>query len=119
MGVTKRNIAAAIILSIVTCGIYGLYWLVCLADDVNKATGTTDGTSGGMVLVLSIITCGIYGLYWAYKTGEKIDDLRVQRGLSSGSRGLVFLLLNFFGLSIITFALIQSELNDFADAQNV
>lgn len=71
--IQQRNIAVCIILSIVTCGIYGLYWLVCLTNDTNTAAGTTDGTSGGMVLLLTIVTCNIYSLYWGYKQGEKID----------------------------------------------
>ena len=31
--IQQRNIAVCIILSIVTCGIYGIYWLICLNDD--------------------------------------------------------------------------------------
>ena len=30
--IQQRNIAVCIILSIVTCGIYGLYWLAGLPD---------------------------------------------------------------------------------------
>ena len=37
--VTQRNIALCIILSIVTCGIYGLIWLVFLTDDTNTVCG--------------------------------------------------------------------------------
>lgn len=36
MGVVKqRDIVVAIILSIVTCGIYGIYWTICLVNEVN------------------------------------------------------------------------------------
>ena len=48
-----------IILSIVTFGIYGLYWLYCLASDVNTLTGE-ENSSGFKVLILSIITLGLY-----------------------------------------------------------
>ena len=68
--IQQRNIALCIILSIITCGIYGLYWFVCLTNDTNAAADT-EGTSGGVALILTIITCNIYGLYWAYKQGEK------------------------------------------------
>lgn len=115
MGIVKRNVALAIVLTIVTCGIYGIYWYICLADDVNRAMETPEGTSGGMVFLFTLITCGIYGLYWAYKTGEKLDDLRVKRGLSAGNKAILYLILNFIGLSVVTYALIQSDLNDFAD----
>lgn len=77
--IQKRSIPLCIILSLVTCGIYGLYWLVCLANDINTASGRDNDTSGGMVLLLSIITCNIYGLYWMYKAGEKVDEARAAR----------------------------------------
>ena len=112
--IQQRNIAVCIILSIVTCGIYGLYWLVCLTNDTNTAAGTTDGTSGGMVLLLTIVTCHIYMLYWGYKQGEKIDQVKSQRGFPSGSNGIAYLLLCLFGFSIVAYALMQDELNKIA-----
>ena len=44
--IQKRDIAICIILSLVTCGIYGLYWLSCLADDVNTVSDNPGDTSG-------------------------------------------------------------------------
>ncbi|MFR0865774.1 MAG: DUF4234 domain-containing protein [Eubacterium sp.] len=76
--VKNRNIALCIILSLVTCGIYGLYWFVCLTDDTNTISGEP-GTSGVVALVLTIVTCGIYGFYWAYKCGDKIDAAHQKR----------------------------------------
>ncbi|MEG1477520.1 MAG: DUF4234 domain-containing protein, partial [Oscillospiraceae bacterium] len=55
----NRNIALCIVLSIVTCGIYDLYWWACLADEGNIGAGVP-GTSGIGVVLLSFITCGIY-----------------------------------------------------------
>ena len=103
--IQKRNIAVCILLSLVTCGIYGLYWLACLANDTNTASGRSNDTSGGMVI------------YWMYKAGEKIDAARQMRGLPSQNNGLVYLLLTLFGFSIIAWALLQNELNNMSDAR--
>ena len=105
-----RSIGMSILLTIITCGIYGLYWLVCLNDDVAEYTGEY-GTSGGMVLLFSILTCGIYLLYWSYKTGEKLDRVRFNKGVPTGSLSILYLILAIIGLSIVNYALIQSELN--------
>ena len=70
MPITKRNLATCIILSIVTCGIYSLYWFIVITDDAKNASNDVSGASGGTALLLSIVTCGIYGIYWAYKQGE-------------------------------------------------
>ena len=112
--VKNRNIALSIILSLVTGGIYGLYWFVCLTDDTNTISGEP-GTSGVVALVLTIVTCGIYGLYWAYKCGEKIDAAHQKNGEPSSNGGVLYLILFIFG-GIIAYALIQNEINKFANA---
>lgn len=65
--IKERSIVLYIILSIITCGIFGLYWFVCITEDTNAAADVA-GTSGGLALLFTIITCGIYGFYWAYKS---------------------------------------------------
>ena len=54
--IERRNIAVCIVLTLVTCGIYGIYWIVCLTNDVNTVSGDVNGTSGGMVVLLTIVT---------------------------------------------------------------
>lgn len=111
--IQKRNIAVCIILFIVTCGIYGIYWFICLNNDTNTASNTF-GTSGGVAFLLTLVTCGIYGIYWAYKQGEKIDVAKRNRGISSSNSGILYLILSLFGFSIIAWALMQNELNQLA-----
>ncbi len=110
--VKEKNIALCIVLSLVTCGIYGIYWFVTLTDDTNTIAGEP-GTTGVMAFVLTIITCGIYGLYWAYKCGEKIDKAHQNRGEAASNGGILYLILFIFG-GIIAYALIQNEINKFA-----
>lgn len=111
--IQRRSIAVCIILSIVTCGIYGIYWFICLSNDANTASNTF-GTSGGIAFLLSIITCNIYGIYWAYKQGEKIDAAKCNRGIPSSNSGVLYLILWLFGFGIIAEALMQNELNALA-----
>ena len=112
--IERRNIAVCIVLTLVTCGIYGIYWIVCLTNDVNTGSGDVNGTSGGMVVLLTIVTCGIYGIYWAYKQGEKLDFTKNNRGIPSSNSGVLYLILQIFGFGIIAYALMQNELNKLA-----
>ena len=112
--IERRNIAVCIVLTLVTCGIYGIYWIVCLTNDVNTGSGDVNGTSGGMVVLLPIVTCGIYGIYWAYKQGEKLDFTKHNRGIPSSNSGGLYLILQIFGFGIIAYALMQNELNKLA-----
>ena len=110
--VAKRELVKAIILSIVTCGIYGIYWFIKLTDEMNAMTENTVDTSGGMAFLLTLITCGIYGYYWAYKMGQKKDYLM---GQQSGSSGILYLVLMLFGLGIVVYALAQDGINKAID----
>ena len=39
-----RSVGMCVVLSIITCGIYGIYWYYCLNEDINEVTGRP-GTS--------------------------------------------------------------------------
>jgi len=105
-GITERSIVLAIIFSIITCGIYGLYWMYKMNEDLNQITGDTAATSGGLVIVFSIITCGIYGWYWSYKMGQKVDNLT-----GSDSNKILFIVLAILALSIVNLAIMQDTVN--------
>jgi uncharacterized Zn finger protein (UPF0148 family) len=61
--IERHNIVLDVLLSLVTCGLYQLYWLYRQASDVNallSSKGEKELTSPGMVLLLDIVTCGVY-----------------------------------------------------------
>lgn len=107
----KRSIGLSIFLSIITCGIYGLYWFVVMTNETNTLAGKPD-TSGGVCVLLNIVTCGIYGIYWSYRMGQKIQEIKTNKNMAVDSNlPILYLILSIFGLQIITYALVQNELN--------
>lgn len=110
----ERNIAVAIILSIVTCGIYGIYWFIVLTDDARLASGDQQAPSGGIAFLLTLVTCGIYGIYWAYKMGKTLVMAKQKAGLNVEDNSVLYLILQLFGLGIVNYALMQNELNQLA-----
>lgn len=110
--VKERSVVLCIILSIITCGLYGIYWFISLTNDVNYISGE-EGTSGGLAFLLTIITCSIYGFYWAYKMGEKLDTAKQKKGIPAGNGGILYLILFIFG-GFIAYAVIQHEVNKLA-----
>lgn len=107
----QRSIPLYIVLTLVTCGLFGLYWFIVLTDETNEATGETQLAGGALALILTIITCNIYGWYWAYKMGEKVDSIKSQNGQPAGNTGILFIILQVLGLGIINYALAQDALN--------
>lgn len=118
-GIKKRSVALAIILSLVTCGVYWIYWFVVLTNEMNKASGKENETSGGVALLLSFVTCGIYDIYWFYKMCQKraiIENRKPSKGL------WVFLAIIGFRIpfiSMVLYGLLQSSLNRAIDRDNV
>ena len=106
-------VVLAIILSLLTCGIYSLYWFIVLTDDANKVSGEND-TSGGLALPLTLVTCGIYGFFWYYKMGKKLYTAGQRSGKDISDNSVLYILLGLFGLGIVNYALIQNDLHKFA-----
>ena len=77
----KRNLALCVIFSIITFGIYAIYWFIKINNDANELANPPKRTSGGVAFLLTLITCGIYGIYWAYKMGKQLDSALEQRGM--------------------------------------
>ena len=115
MPINKRNLAVSIILTIVTCGIYGIYWFIVMTDDTKNVSGDINGASGGVAFLLTLVTCNIYGYYWAYKQGERIDNAKNARGIPSSNSNVLYLILAIFGLYIVVYILTQDSLNKIAD----
>ena len=113
--ITKRDIVVSIILSVVTCGIYALYWFVCLTDDSNALSKDEKTTSGGIAVILSIVTCWIYGVYWNYKLGKKLFEAGQLYNKNIGDNSILYLILSIFGFGIVSYCIAQSDINKFAN----
>lgn len=87
----KRSIGLMILLSIVTLGIYALYWYISFQIQLKEKTD--EGFRGFMHFLMTIITLGIYGLYWQYAAGKRLAKL----GASDNSALYLILSLVTFG----------------------
>lgn len=109
----ERNIVVCILLSLITCGIYSIYWFIVMTDESNMVSDEQTA-SGGMAFLFTIITCGIYFYYWNYKMGQKLHQAGQKYNKPIGDNSIVYLLLSIFGLGIINYCIIQSDLNRFS-----
>ena len=113
--IQKRNLALYIILTFVTCGLFGIYWFCTLNDDTNKVSGHPEEMRGIVALILTNVTCGIYGLIWSYNMGTRIDEAKTKRGMPGGNSGTLYLILALVGFGWIAEIILQSELNKLAE----
>ena len=115
MNIEKRDLILAIVLSIVTCGIYQIIWFIKLTDEINEVTGKEDSISGALYFVASLFTCGLFLFFWGFKIGEKVEKLNG----SSENYSIIYLVLHFFALDIVILALTQDKLNQYLDKSNI
>lgn len=113
--ITNRSVALSIVFSIITCGLYGIYWFYTITEDVSKLSGDRDFV-GLKHLLLTLVTCGIWSYIWAYQLGKHLEVVHYQRKQYSQDHSVLYLVLMLFGMGIITYALAQSEINKYAHA---
>ena len=108
-----RNIGISIILSLITFGIYALYWQYKQMKILNAWIGREEHVFWNWFL-LSIVTCGIYEVFEEYKMSQSINwvenkyNLPVHRNLP-----ITAVLLTLFRLGIVTTAIQQHYINRF------
>lgn len=105
--IVPKSIAMCIFLTIITFGIYGLFWMYRLNNEVNELAQDPIAPGGGMVIFLCFVTLGIYSFFWLYKMGQKCDMIKQV----NGSSGILYLILGIIGLGIVSYALIQDTIN--------
>ncbi len=108
MQIKKRNIGVCLLLSIVTLGIYDIYWMYLLVKNTRLIQNDTGDCIGEM---LCLIFVPFYSLYWWYTRGEKVKNEFCDHNCNSTGNGIVYLILAFFYLNIVSMLIMQSDFN--------
>lgn len=111
----KRDPVMVLILGILTCGIYALYWVYKTSSEIKDALGRDD-INPVLDTALSFITCYLWLIYLAYKYPQLLLQLQERAGVPRNDISLISLILAIVGLVPISFFMIQSELNKVWDA---
>lgn len=109
----RKNIALCIVLSFITFGIYQLFWIYSLCKKIRLLAGADTNIAGEYLLLIFI---PFYNIYWGYTRGKQMHESMLRRGIAAGDSSIAYLVLNIFELNIVTYALIQNDLNKVADA---
>jgi hypothetical protein len=114
--VGERGIPLNIVLSVLTCGLFTIYWFIVLAGDIKRLRGGTK-PNGVTDLILGIITCGIYLWYCYYQYPKYIVEIQEKRGVTVNDISTLSLIVGILGLGIVSLALIQNEVNKIVTAR--
>ncbi len=107
----RRSILSGILLSIITCGIFGLYWQYKQMETVNAWLERND-YSFWLWFFLCILTCGIFGIFYEYKMACGINEVQHNQGILHDSNlPIVCVLLAICSIGIASLAIQQYQIN--------
>jgi hypothetical protein len=105
------DVAVGIILSVITCGLYNIYWNYRQMEAMNALLGRQEFNFAKWA-ILTLITCGIYHIYYEYRMGSELQTWLTQNGRPvNPNLAIVGLVLSMMGLTVVADAVYQHELN--------
>lgn len=94
-----RTFGTYILFSILTCGIYSIFFFYGLVNDLNTACEPMERQDENwkspnyiLLVIFSLLTCGIYALYWLYKQGNRIQIIGKRYGIDISENGTTLLM---------------------------
>lgn len=110
-GIRAGSIPVMILLTIVTCGIYGWVWYYRMIRNMRIINGEDTSCAGEFLLFMFI---PFYFIYWYYTRGKRFAQSAQARGYAVEDRSTLYLILGLVGFSVINLCLIQSDFNGIA-----
>ena len=105
------SIPLYLILTLITCGLFNLYWNYKQMEACNLLLKRED-FKFVYWLLFSILTCGIYHIYYQYKMGAAIMEIQKNTNeLIFDSLPIISCLATIFGMSIVVDCIHQHEIN--------
>ncbi len=106
---TNKSVVSVIILSIVTCGIYGLIWYWNAISELYRAGGKS---IGNLEPVIQFILLFFYvgGIFFAINADDNLNEVKRQRGIPTSDNKTLYIILALL-FPIAMMALVQDEMN--------
>lgn len=122
--VERRDPVLVVILSIVTCGIYLIFWYARIYDELITLTGKTPtGNTFILDFLLFFLTLGVWGIYVDYRISHHLNDLQEERGMTVNDTAALVVVLDvaaYFTIAFTSFlssAIQQDLLNRMMERQ--
>jgi hypothetical protein len=126
MAIEKRSLLKFVLLTIVTLGVYQLFFIYKLAKDVNTICKEDGKKTGGLLayIFLGMITFGIYQYVWIYMLADRLQDNAQRYNITIKEGPSMILLwytvgtLIFFAGPFIAVHIVIKNINALADEYN-
>ena len=106
--VRKRNIGVCIFLSIITFGLYKIYWDYLLVKNVRAVDKDYSNCTGE---VLCLVFIPFYNIYWWFTRGRLVSERFAEHGFKTAGNKILLMLMAIFGLDIVSMSIMQHDFN--------
>ncbi len=106
--INRRKVGICILFSLLTFGIYMIYWKYLTIKNIKSIQGK-EGKCAGELLCLVFIP--FYSLFWWYTRGKTVKIMFNKSGFSVLGNEIIYLIFDFIGLSIVSLSIMQNDFN--------
>lgn len=110
--IQKRSVLSVILLSIVTCGIYMVWWTYVTCSALQREGGKT--SIPPVVTTLLMLFTGFGGILLGIDADDNVNAIKAARGMYTTDNKVLWIVLGFF-FPIVTVGLVQHEINQIVD----
>lgn len=113
----NRSIAMVIVLGLVTCGIYPLYWLYQTATALENEGKSGAGLEPTLIVIISLFFPYVGYLLFGMAADQNLNNIKTQRGMPTADNKVLYMVLGFI-IPIVLVALVQNEINQIVPANS-
>ena len=122
--IKERSIVLYVLLTVITLGIFGIYWIYAMGKDIKTLNANSEPRNPGLFALLTVITCGIFLIYVCDRYPKCIVEVQEQRQMVVNDISTMTLVLAICGvfvsgiLHLVNFGLIQNQVNLLAESES-
>ena len=109
----KRGVATVVVFSILTCGIYMVYWTYVTCQALQQQ-GKKTSIPVILTTLMMLFFSSVGGLLLGMDADDNINAIKEMHGMPKADNKILWMLLGFF-IPVVTIALVQSEINSMID----
>jgi len=114
-----RSPILVLVLSLITCGVYLVYWYYTVYDQLRAIDGRTPTNNDYWLdLLIFLVTCGIWGIYVDYRISGQLNEIYARESIQDQNDTTVLVIIldvagYFTGYltGVISSAIQQDQLN--------
>ena len=110
--IEKRSVVSVILLSIVTCGIYMVWWTYVTCSALQREGGKT--SIPPVATTLLMLFTGFGGILLGIDAVDNVNAIKFARGIPQKDNKVLWIVLGFL-FPIATVGLVQHEINQIVD----